>query len=109
MVVSGGFDPLHVGHVRLFHAAKKLVGNKGKLIVILNGDSWLIRKKGDYFMNQHDRTEILRAFSDIDDVFMWDSADNHVCGALEKLKPDIFGNGGDRRSEQDIPELKTCK
>lgn len=106
VAVSGGFDPVHIGHVRLFQNAKKLGTT---LIVIINGDSWLLRKKGKCFMNQEDRAEIIRSFEYVDDVFIWDSEDDHVSGALEEVRPHIFANGGDRRNEEDIPETEVCK
>jgi D-beta-D-heptose 7-phosphate kinase/D-beta-D-heptose 1-phosphate adenosyltransferase len=105
VAVSGGFDPVHIGHVRLFEAAKKC---GDKLVVILNGDSWLIRKKGKYFMGQEERAEVIRAFSSVDDVFVWESEENDVCGALQIIKPDIFANGGDRRADN-IPEYDFCR
>ena len=84
VAVSGGYDPVHIGHVRLFEEAKKL---GTKLVVIVNGDSWLIRKKGKYFMGQEERAEIIKAFSCVDDVFVWESEEDDVCGALQKVRP----------------------
>jgi len=106
VVVSGGWDPIHVGHVHLFEKAKKLGDT---LVVIVNGDSWLKRKKGKCFMNQNDRAEIVRAFACVDDVFIWESETENVCGALEAIKPHIFANGGDRRNINDIPEGALCQ
>ena len=60
VMVSGGFDPVHVGHLALFQDAKKL---GDKLIVVLNSDQWLLRKKGKVFMKQDDRARIIRAVS----------------------------------------------
>lgn len=109
VVVSGGFDPVHIGHVRMFQAAKNLVGANGKLIIVLNCDKWLERKKGRAFMKQDERAELISAFECVDSVFIHESDSDDVCGALEKIKPDIFANGGDRCDEKDIPEARTCK
>jgi len=106
VVVSGGWDPVHIGHIRLFKQAKKLGDT---LVVIANCDSWLMRKKGKYFMNQEDRAEIIRSFECVDDVFIWESEENDVSGALEIIQPHIFANGGDRRNIDDIPEGGVCK
>jgi len=109
IVVSGGFDPVHIGHVRMFEEAKELVGEDGKLIVVLNCDAWLVRKKGKAFMQQDDRAEIIRAFGCVDDVFILETERNDVGEALERLKPHIFANGGDRRNTNDIPEAVVCE
>ena len=109
IVVSGGFDPVHIGHVRMFEEAKELVGDEGKLIVVLNCDAWLVRKKGKAFMQQDDRAEIIRAFGCVDDVFILESDRNDVGEALERLKPHVFANGGDRRNTNDIPEAIVCE
>ena len=105
VTVSGGFDPIHVGHLRMFEEAKKL---GDKLVVIINSDGWLRRKKGAYFMSSKERAEIIKAFGCVDDVFIYESVKPDVCGALEKIKPDIFANGGDRKNVEDIPEAETC-
>jgi D-beta-D-heptose 7-phosphate kinase/D-beta-D-heptose 1-phosphate adenosyltransferase len=109
VVVSGGFDPVHIGHVRMFQEAKNLAGEEGKLIVVLNCDAWLVRKKGRAFMSQEDRAEIIRAFACVDDVYILESDRNDVGEALERLKPDIFANGGDRKNTADIPEAAVCE
>jgi D-beta-D-heptose 7-phosphate kinase/D-beta-D-heptose 1-phosphate adenosyltransferase len=109
VVVSGGFDPVHIGHVRMFEEAKALVGTEGRLVVVLNCDAWLVRKKGKAFMQQDDRAEIIRAFACVDDVYILESDRNDVGEALEHIKPHIFANGGDRRNTQDIPEAVVCE
>jgi D-beta-D-heptose 7-phosphate kinase/D-beta-D-heptose 1-phosphate adenosyltransferase len=109
VVVSGGFDPVHIGHVRMFEEAKELVGPQGKLIVVINCDAWLVRKKGKAFMSQDDRAEIIRAFGCVDDVYVLESSRSDVGEALEHIKPDIFANGGDRRNTADIPEAVVCE
>lgn len=106
VTVSGGFDPIHLGHLRMFKEAKKL---GDKLVVILNSDDWLRRKKGGYFMSANERAEIIKEFRCVDEVYIHKSIKPDVCGALEKIKPDIFANGGDRKNEADIPEAELCK
>jgi len=106
--VSGGFDPIHAGHVRMIRAAKKIAGSRGKLIVILNSDEWLMRKKGYVFMPFREKLEILLAMSDVDAVSHVDDSDGTVRSALLKISPDVFANGGDR-GEGDIPEEDICQ
>lgn len=109
VAVSGGFDPVHVGHVRLFREAKAL-GNK--LIVILNNDNWLMKKKGFFFMPEVERQEVIEALGMVDQVILSDHLkdpqDMSVCRTLEKIRPDIFANGGDRK-EDNVPEVEVCK
>jgi cytidyltransferase-like protein len=105
VATSGGFDPLHVGHIRLFQDAKKL---GDKLVVIVNGDDWLKRKKGFVFMGIKHRMEMIMAIKGVDAVMVWDDGTPTVSGALRKLKPDIFAKGGDRSSSDKVPEVITC-
>lgn len=109
VVVSGGFDPLHVGHVRMFEEARKL-GNK--LVVILNNDNWLRKKKGVIFMPQRERKELLKALSAVDEVVLTrhpkNPPDMSVCAELRLLRPHVFVNGGDR-TRRNIPEVPVCK
>lgn len=97
VAVSGGFDPLHIGHVRMFEAAREL---GDELVVILNNDHWLRKKKGQEFMPEAERKEILEALCPVDRVVLTahgpDPDDMSVAAALRALKPDIFANGGDR-------------
>lgn len=111
VAVSGGFDPVHIGHIRLFETARKL---GDKLVVILNNDSWLRAKKGFFFMPQKERVELIRAFPFVDKVVLTehkkDDLDQSVVRALKKLRPAIFANGGDRKPSADpIPEVAACK
>ncbi|MBL7022339.1 adenylyltransferase/cytidyltransferase family protein [Patescibacteria group bacterium] len=109
VAVSGGFDPLHIGHVRLFEAAKKL---GDRLIVIINNDNWIELKKGKAFMPESERKELIEALRVVDEVYLTKhekgTKDMSVCEALEDIKPDIFANGGDRK-EDNIPEVDMCK
>ncbi|MCI5051359.1 MAG: adenylyltransferase/cytidyltransferase family protein [Candidatus Pacebacteria bacterium] len=108
VAVSGGFDPIHIGHVRYLQEAKKL---GDRLVVIINNDNWLQTKKGKNFMNEQDRKEILEAFECVDEVIItkhsMNDSDKSVCKALEKIMPHIFANGGDRFAD-DIPEFIFC-
>lgn len=110
VAVSGGFDPPHVGHVRLFEAAKKL---GDELVVILNNDNWLRKKKGAVFMPQEERVELLGALKPVDRVILTKHGPNpedmSVCRELEKLRPHIFANGGDRKPDGNpVPEVGVC-
>ncbi|MDP3784939.1 MAG: adenylyltransferase/cytidyltransferase family protein [bacterium] len=109
VAVSGGFDPVHVGHVRLLGEAKKL---GDELVVILNNDNWLKQKKDFVFMSQNERKEILKALACVNRVILTshsqNSEDMSVCHELELLKPDIFANGGDR-TRKNIPEVALCR
>lgn len=113
VAVSGGFDPLHYGHIRYIQAAKKL---GDELVVILNNDNWLADKKGRPFMPQEERKEILEAIKGVDRVVLTDHKpgeyfrDRSVCKALREIKPDIFANGGDRHPDGDpAPEVEVCQ
>jgi len=106
VAVSGGFDPLHVGHVRMIQAAAKL---GTRLVVMVNGDDFLVRKKGYAFMPLAERMEILRALRGVDEVVAVVDRDQTVCETLRLVKPDVFANGGDRRDVADIPEAAVCR
>lgn len=109
VAVSGGFDPLHIGHVRLFKEAKVL---GDKLVVIVNNDHWLFKKKGYAFIPENERKEIIESIGCVDEVVLTNHpknpADMSVCTAIEIIKPDIFVNGGDRQRDN-ISEIETCK
>jgi cytidyltransferase-like protein len=106
VATSGGFDPIHIGHIRLIQAAKKL---GDKLVVIINSDEWLKRKKGYVFMPLKHRIEVIKAIKGVDDVMVWDDGTPTVSGALLKLKPNIFAKGGDRNALDKVPEAAVCK
>ena len=111
VVVTGGFDPFHVGHLKHFQEAKKL---GDKLIVVLNTDSYLKRKKGYVFMPFEERKGIIESFDCVDLVVNCidtDQYQNKTLEALAKFFPNfIFAKGGDR-TEDNMPEseLKTCE
>lgn len=116
VAVSGGFDPLHVGHLRMIREAAAL---GDRLVVILNNDVWLRRKKGHVFMPQEERREILLGLRYVDDVLVSTHADEptgdpsvdalhmSVVRELLILEPSIFANGGDR--DEAIPEYAVCQ
>ncbi len=108
VAVSGGFDPVHVGHMHLFRDARAL---GDKLLVILNEDEWLMRKKGYVFMPQEERKELLYHIRWVDEVVLRDPRETYdISHMLEKLRVDIFANGGnDRSNEEEIPETAVCK
>ena len=93
--LSGGFDPIHVGHLRMLKEATKY----GQVTVIVNSDEWLQRKKGFIFMPFEERCEILEGLECVTRTVLADDDDNTVCKTLKRLKPDYFGNGGDRKTE----------
>jgi cytidyltransferase-like protein len=109
VAVSGGFDPVHIGHVRMFNEAKKLGDH---LVVIMNNDNWLKKKKGYVFMPEHERVEIIKGFRAVDEVIITEhpegTIDMSVCETLKKVKPHVFANGGDRVHDN-IPEVKVCR
>ncbi|MEK7559957.1 MAG: adenylyltransferase/cytidyltransferase family protein [Patescibacteria group bacterium] len=111
VAVSGGFDPLHIGHIRMFREAKKL---GDKLIIILNNDNWLKAKKGFVFMRQRERKEVIEALGCVDKVIYTkhqkNPKDMSVAYELFYLKPHIFANGGDRvLGNLERAETEVCK
>lgn len=109
VAVSGGFDPLHSGHVQLLEQARKL---GDELVVILNNDNWLQDKKGFVFIEARERKELLLALRCVDRVIITDhkpgQKDSSVCRELRALQPSIFANGGDRNMGN-IPEYELCE
>lgn len=114
VAVSGGFDPVHVGHVRLFAVARSL---GDKLVIILNNDAWLTTfKKEKPFMPEAERKEILEALEMVDEVVLTDHVagdeDRSVARTLRTVHPNVFANGGDRAPDLDdvpTPEYEVCK
>jgi len=107
VAVSGGFDPIHIGHIRHFQGAKK-VGDF--LLVFLQPDEWLVKKKGYVFMAYEERKEILESIKWIDRVVKVIDKDMTVARTLAKYKPDVFLKGGDR-TLNNIPkaEKEICR
>ena len=103
IMVSGGFDPIHIGHVRMILEASKY----GDVIVVANSDDWLIRKKGYVFMPWQERAEIIESIRGVFRVEHVDDSDGTVCEAIKRIKPDVFANGGDRK-DNNTPEVALC-
>jgi cytidyltransferase-like protein len=105
VAISGAFDPIHIGHIRYIAEASKL---GDRLVVILNSDEFLLRKKGFVFMPLEERKEILESIKGVSEVISSIDHDQTVCKTLEMIKPDIFAKGGDRTGPENIPEAGTC-
>lgn len=105
VATSGGFDPLHIGHIRCFKEAKKL---GDYLVVILNSDRFLKEKKGIVFMPWAERKEIIESLECVDQVVECVDENQSVCKTLERISPHIFAKGGDRILEN-IPEREVCE
>ena len=103
-MISGGFDPLHVGHIDLIELASAY----GDVIVVLNSDKWLMRKKGYVFMLYEERSRIMRAMRGVCAVIPVEDKNDNVCAALEGLKPDFYINGGDREKPHPLEDA-VCK
>ena len=104
IAVSGGFDPVHIGHIRMIQDAARY----GDVMVIINSDDWLMRKKGYVFMPWKERSEIMGNIKGVRFVTQVDDSDGTVCEALKRHKPDAFANGGDRKSKN-TPEMDVCE
>ncbi len=104
VMVSGGFDPVHVGHIRMIRDAAKY----GDVIVIANSDNWLHRKKGYVFMDFEKRSEILSSIKGVLIVDSVDDTDGTVCEAIRRHEPTFFANGGDR-GKSNTPEQDVCE
>lgn len=108
VLISGGYDPLHSGHLAYIQEAKKL----GDILVVgVNSDAWLVRKKGAAFMPRQERIEILRNIRGVDFAIDFDDTDNTAKHAIQMCRQSypqdkiIFANGGDRTKEN-IPEME---
>lgn len=107
VLVTGGFDPLHSGHIEYFKSARQL---GDKLIVGVNSDQWLTRKKGRPFMSIVDRVSIIESLRMVDHCILFDDNDGSSIEAIKNVKalyPEadiIFANGGDR-TKDNIPEM----
>ena len=116
VVVSGGFDPIHIGHIRMFNEAKSLANPLGgELIVVINSDKFLEEKKGYVFMPFEERMEVIANLKAVDRVVSSIDKDDTVCETLRSLFEDlsnkisVFANGGDRKSREDVPEFEVCQ
>ena len=105
VAISGYFDPIHVGHLEYIEMSKKL---GDYLVVIVNNNKQCVLKKGKPFMDETDRMKIVKAIKWVDEVFLSVDEDGTVCESLEKIKPDVFTNGGDRHNTE-CPEAVVCR
>lgn len=113
VLITGGFDPIHSGHLDFIDASKALGSEAswfGSMIIVgVNSDEWLARKKGKPFMPLEERVRIVRSLKNVDDVIIFDDSDDTACSAIRKVRtlyPNshiIFANGGDR-TLSNIPE-----
>jgi cytidyltransferase-like protein len=103
---SGGFDPLHPGHVSCIVESKQYGDT---IVVVVNGDGFLRRKKGKPFMDLQTRCEIISCLRGVDYVIPFEIEDDQtVCEALRRIRPHIFTKGGDRLDYTSIPEWDVC-
>ena len=108
VVVAGGWDPVHAGHIAHLRDAKRLAGKLGRLIVITHTDEMMVRKKGYCFLPLAERLEILGAIRWVNKMVVAEELgdnDGTVIRSLEALRPDIFAKGGDRL-EHNMPEVE---
>ena len=112
-LISGGFDPVHIGHLAMIKDAKKIADD---VIVLLNSDKWLVRKKGKPFMVEAQRAQILEEFESVSEVIIQekdddDSSNNAIIDFYNshKKRTICYCNGGDRSQEDKIREAETCK
>lgn len=110
-IVSGGFDPIHEGHIAMIVDSVK---HSDGVIVLANSDEWLCRKKGKNFYNFQTRRAILENLKGVIDVIAFDDSDNTACDGIRKARKKypnaelVFANGGDR-TKNNIPEIPVCK
>ena len=106
-MVSGGFDPIHSGHISYFKRAKDL---SDYLVVGLNTEEWLTRKKGQYFQSWKERAEIIRHLDMVDAVISYDDSDDSSCEGISKCleiaETVVFCNGGDRGKDNTPETIK---
>ena len=109
ILLSGGFDPLHSGHIDLIEEASEY----GEVIVLLNSDKWLIKKKGKFFLPFSERSTILMAIKNIIDVVEFNDDNKNCIEGIKKIikkypnKKIKFANGGDR-NKKNTPEIQFC-
>ena len=111
VILSGGFDPVHIGHVKMVKAAAELAE---VVVVGVNSDEWLTRKKGKPFMSYEERAYIMQEIKGVTYAVSFDDSDNSACDLIKTARAmsgaDVkiaFANGGDRVIEN-IPEVQTC-
>ena len=111
VVLSGGFDPMHVGHLRMMQEAARIAEI---VIVGVNSDDWLMNKKGYVFMPHNERMEMVQGIRGVSKAMAFDDSDNSACDLLRKVRAlwtsfkIAFANGGDRTSDN-IPEISVAE
>jgi cytidyltransferase-like protein len=114
VIVSGYFNPLHLGHIKMFQAARAM---GDRVVVIINNDAQQMLKKGKIIMSEHERYEIISSIKYVDDVWLAHDIDRTVCQTLLSIanyrsyfgNELIFANGGDRDSAKQVPEADICE
>lgn len=106
-MTSGGYDPIHPGHISCIIESKKY---GDVVVVVVNGDSFLTAKKGKPFQNLETRSLIVSGIAGVDYVIPFEIKDDPTVNkALEVIRPDVFTKGGDRVDAKSIPEWEVCK
>lgn len=110
VMISGGFDPLHIGHLKYIIEASQLNDGHVILVAVVNGDGFLKRKKYYNFMTEYERAEIVDHIRGVDYTVIWDDDTQFVDGALRLINPHVFAKGGDRSDKDNMPkvEVDTC-
>ena len=107
VLTSGGFDPMHPGHASCLIESKK---HGDTLVVLVNGDTFLINKKGKAFQDLDSRCFVVSCIKEVDFVIPYESkVDMTVCEPLRQIKPAVFTKGGDRTDVSSIPEWAVCQ
>jgi len=105
VVTSGYFNPVHIGHIKLFEEASKL---GDWLVVIVNNDNQVKLKGSKVFMDETERCDIIRAIRYVDEVILSVDQDRTICQTLDMIKPNIFAKGGDSTPDN-VPEKEVCE
>ncbi len=112
VVVSGYFNPIHIGHIRMLEAARSL---GDKLVVVVNNDRQQLLKKGKVIMGEDERLEVVSAIRYVDEALVAIDDDPTIIRTLDQVATEntgariIFANGGDRQSAHDVPETEVCE
>jgi len=109
-MTSGGFDPLHVGHVMCIQETAAMAErNNGKVVILVNGDQFLVKKKGKPFMRAAERCVIISYLKGVDLAVEWYDGSQTVSKAIRLFKPNYFTKGGDRSDPGTVPEWDACQ
>ncbi len=108
ILTSGGFAPPHLGHFNCIQESAKAYPNY-HLVVLVNGDGWLERKKGYVVMPAIERAEMIASIAGVDSVLIWEDGKSDISTPIMILQPQVFAKGGDRNSAENIPEWDICQ